>query len=93
MSNQIDVTDDRFGAILNCAVRYCLGRKTYMPSLVIDYIIPLIPHLSNNTLFVFQRDVSDAESFGGYGDDRLDKPAWMYFLDAINKELSERESK
>jgi len=25
----IDVKDDNFGAVLNCAVRYCLGRQTY----------------------------------------------------------------
>jgi len=28
---QIKKGDDFFGAVLNCAVRYCLGRRSYMP--------------------------------------------------------------
>ena len=28
------ITDDDFGALAVCAIRYCQGRKTYMPSLV-----------------------------------------------------------
>ena len=27
----VDIKDEDFGAILICAVRYCLGRQTYMP--------------------------------------------------------------
>ena len=42
----IDLQDDFFGTILNCAVRYAIGRQTYMPGLVIDFITPLLPHLS-----------------------------------------------
>lgn len=30
----IDPHDDDFGVICNCAVRYAVGRRTYMPSLV-----------------------------------------------------------
>lgn len=30
---------DEFGAALVCAVRYCLGRMTYMPGLVTDWIM------------------------------------------------------
>lgn len=31
-------TDKDFGIICLCALRYCFGRKTYMPSLVVDFI-------------------------------------------------------
>ena len=37
-STFIDLHDDNFGAVLNCAIRYCLGRRTYMPSYVIEII-------------------------------------------------------
>ena len=37
--------DGNFGVMQTCAIRYACGRRTYMPSLVIDYITPLIPHL------------------------------------------------
>lgn len=36
----IDPYNDDFGAICNCAVRYAVGRRTYMPDLVIDFITP-----------------------------------------------------
>lgn len=42
--------DDDFGAVLNCAVRYCIGRRTYMPKLVIDYIMPLLSFLSKRSV-------------------------------------------
>ena len=56
---QIDLSDDFFGATLNCAVRYCLGRRSYMPGLVMDFISPLLPQLSNKTLWCFDRDLTE----------------------------------
>lgn len=38
---KIDPSDHDFGLILNCAVRYAIGRQTYMPSAVIAFITPL----------------------------------------------------
>lgn len=52
---KIDLSNDDFGAVLNCAVRYTLGRRTYMPGLVIDYIRPLLPFLSSKTLWCLIR--------------------------------------
>lgn len=60
----IDVKDDNFGAVLNCAVRYCLGRQTYMPRLVCDFIRPLLPELSNKAIWCFQKDIKDQQSYG-----------------------------
>lgn len=39
----VDPASDDFGSVCNCAVRYCLGRRSYMPSLVCRYIISLLP--------------------------------------------------
>ena len=39
MSIKINLNDD-FETILICAERYALGRQTYMPKLVVDYITP-----------------------------------------------------
>ncbi len=55
----IDVSDDFFGAVLNSAVRYALGRSSYMPGLVIDYLRPLLPYLSNRTLWCMDRDIKE----------------------------------
>lgn len=85
----IDPADDNFGAVLNCAVRYAVGRRTYMPGLVVDFIMPLIPELNNRTLWCFDQDVTNAKYEGGYGDP-CDEKCWMMFLDAVQAERIKR---
>ena len=80
--------DNDFGVILNCAVRYSLGRQTYMPHLVINYIAPIIPHLDSNTLYVM---INDIESANSYGDETIDKPVWMWFLQQLQLEQHSRK--
>ena len=77
----IDIGDDFFGAVLNCAVRYCLGRRTYMPSLVTDFIRPLLPYLSKKTLWCFEKDIEGTDDYGM----DMDKETWMNFLSAVKK--------
>ena len=86
----IDLQNDDFGAVLNCAVRYAIGRQSYMPSLVIGFITPLLPHLNNRTLWCFDQDVTNAKWEGGYGDPKIDEPGWMKFLEAVRAERIRR---
>lgn len=79
--------DEDFGLVLNCAVRYALGRQTYVPISVCDFITPLIPKLSNKTLWCMEKDVANAYS---YGDEKIDKPVWMKFLDDVRDEINRR---
>ena len=79
--------NEDFGAVLNCAVRYCIGRQTYMPGLVIGYVTPLLPSLDDRTLRVFERDLSDAKYFG---DEQIDKPMWMAFYRSVVEEMDRR---
>lgn len=81
-----------FGLVLNCAVRYTLGRRTYAPGAVIDFITPLIPYLDNKTLWCFDRDIAEQEPFG-YGDPSIDEPKWMIFHNAVRAELKLRGEK
>lgn len=78
-----------FGAVLNCAVRYCLGRQTYMPKLVMDFIRPLLPSLSNITLYVMIKDVETANNLG---DKNIDEPEWGKFLIECKNELDSRKN-
>lgn len=55
----VSINED-FGTILICAVRYALGRQSYMPGLVQDYIRPILPSLDKKTLSVMQRDIEEA---------------------------------
>jgi len=87
---EIALDDDHFGCVLNCAVRYSLGRQTYMPSLVTDFIRPLLPHLSSKTLFVFKRDLEECNN---YGSPTIDEPVWKRFLSDVTAEYKKREGR
>lgn len=54
----VAITDD-FELMLISALRYAIGRESYMPGVTIDYIRYLIPQLSANTLYVMQRDIRE----------------------------------
>lgn len=83
-----------FETILLCAVRYAIGRKTYIPSLVIDYITPLLPYLSENTLRLIANEITEHEAYeGGLGDEKIDKPYWLDFLRKIRLEIGGRNEK
>lgn len=91
MDNMIDPRNDDFGAVCNCAVRYCLGRKSYMPGLVIDFITPYLPVVSDKTLWCFERDIEEHGKLGlSYGME-CDKVNWMRFLRAVKAEIETRE--
>jgi hypothetical protein len=85
----IDITDEDFGTIVNCAVRYALGRRTYIVSTVSDFITPLFPYLSSKTLWNIQKDIKGAYSLG---DDDIDKPVWIRMLYNVQAELDKREN-
>lgn len=87
----LDPADDDFGAVLNCAVRYACGRRTYMPDIVIGFITPLLPYLNDKTLGCMALDIRNADKlFGGWGDETIDKPHWMTFLGNIQKVMEEK---
>lgn len=65
----VDPTNDDFGVVCNCAVRYCLSRQSYMPSIVCRYIVPLLPELTDRTLDCFERDIAERKKTGfDFGD-------------------------
>lgn len=77
-----------FETILLCAVRYAIGRRTYIPSLVIDYITPLLPYLSEDVLKLIADEIIGHYTYeGALGDEMIDKPYWLAFYGKI---LAER---
>ena len=54
----VAITQD-FELMMISALRYAIGRYTYMPSVTIEYIRYLIPQLSAKTLFVMKRDIDE----------------------------------
>ena len=83
----IDNLDD-FELILSSAIRYSLGRQTYLPSVVIRFVRPLLPQLSELAL---RNIIKDIEKVSSYGNETIDKPEWMRFLTDVQFEISKRE--
>ena len=81
-------TDD-FCLVCICAVRYCLGRRPYMPWSVMSFIKQFLPALSDNTLYVMARDIAEADNLG---DAEIDAPMWAEFLAEIEKERKRRKN-
>lgn len=70
--------DNDFNAVLICAVRYCLGRRTYMPSLVTEWIMHnMHGQLPKKDLNIM---LDDIESQRGMGlGDPCDVQTWNRF--------------
>lgn len=89
---QITKDDDRGGAVLNCAVRYTLGRSSYMPGLVMSVIRPMLKDCNTKTIAVFVQDVSEwlerTQPETGFFDNYYDE--WQRFLETCKTELDGR---
>lgn len=80
--------DKNFETVLLCAVRYAIGRRTYIPSLVIDYITTLLPYLSEDVLKLIANEITEHDTYeGSLGDEKIDKPYWIEFLRKIRLEM------
>lgn len=86
----VAITDD-FESMLICALRYSIGRETYMPSVTIDYIRYLIPQLSANTLYVMQRDIRETITSYGRIKRKLYMEAEWIKLESVLREEYERK--
>lgn len=84
--------DEDFGTICVCAVRYCFGRQTYMPSLVQDFVRRNFKYLNDNELQVMVDDINFAERINQLGDERIDKPDWLKFRASVKSELENRKA-
>ena len=75
---------DNFGAVLNCAVRYCIGRSTYMPELVTSWIM----HNCNNkltykTIWCMKQDIDKSAKYIQLGQE-CDVKTWKNFREWLD---------
>lgn len=90
MNKTIKIGSDEFGLVVISAVRYALGRSTYIVSAVIDQIKPMLPYLSLDTLRCLKRDIRRSNNLG---DEKIDKPEWLGFLSDVQNTLANLESR
>ena len=78
--------DDNFGEVINYAVRYALGRRTYAAGSTAAYVERLVPQLNDITLRVLETDIASKRDLG----DSCDEEAWLRLLAIIRRERKER---
>lgn len=69
-------------SVLICALRYALGRRSYMVGIVTRYIISELPKLSNKCKKIMITDIEQASYYG----DACDKEDWMRLLEKLKGE-------
>lgn len=86
----IDISQEDFGTLCICALRYCHGRQTYMPSLVQSIVMSHFGDLSERDLKAIaddERYQSDMELWG----DHCDLVDWKNFYQILQEWQKERE--
>lgn len=86
----LKIDEQDFGTICVCALRYAMGRETYMPSLVRDFIRPILPKLTDSTIAVMLNDCDSQRRYNNYGNDHIDKPGWVRWEQELQSERERR---
>lgn len=71
-----------YESVLICALRYVLGRRSYMVGIVTGYIISELPKLSNKCKKIMITDIKQAPYYG----DECDKVDWILLLEKLKGE-------
>lgn len=88
---KIDISQEDFGALAICAIRYCHGRQTYMPSLVQSICKAHLKEFSDNDIGVMLIDCERMNDFD-YGNPTIDKPGWLAWHEALEAEKERRNA-
>lgn len=83
--------DDMFCEMMNWAVRYALGRRTYAASDTAGYMMRVLKLLDDQTIYVMLRDIEEQEKIGNLGHE-CDAAEWMKLKEAIQKEIERRKN-
>lgn len=86
---KIDISQEDFGTLCICALRYCHGRQTYMPIIVQNIVMGHFKDLSDVALEIIADDEqfqSDMNLFG----DMCDEVDWKNFYQMLRKWQTER---
>ena len=85
------ISDSDFRLILLSAMRYAMGRKTYMPSVVADYLKRHIQLLDNKFLTLAADDIQ--RYLEDYAEHEPNLNLWQGLLDAIETEQRDRATR
>lgn len=87
----MNISKEDFSTLCICAIRYCQGRRTYMPSLVQGIVRNHFDYIPDNDLDVMLRDCEFQRSMDLYGDEQIDKPGWLKWEQDLKDEIRRRD--
>lgn len=90
-TDMVRLLDEDFGILAVCALRYAMGRETYMPELVRSIVGPRLSKVTDKDLGVMLEDCRRQAAFGNYGHETIDKPGWMEWEKKLQAEKRRRE--
>lgn len=81
-----------FSTLAICAVRYCLGRQSYMPVLVCRIMKKHMDEIDPSSLIVLQRDVREYLTTDSYTYSYSDiKDTWNDLIKVIEEKIDKAE--
>lgn len=87
----IALSEEDFGTLAICSIRYCHGRETYMPSLVQGIVRSHLKELSDKDLHVLIDDCDYQNKLNLYGSELIDKPNWIRYKNDLLAEFKRRK--
>lgn len=89
------MNDEYFGTICLCAVRYAIGRETYMPSLVQGFVRRHIADITSTDIRAMILEIEERKTILRHrpfalGDPKIDAPGWIEFGEWLTQQLQER---
>ena len=90
---QIEIDTEDLGTLCIAALRYSMGRQTYMPSLVRGIVVQVLPKLSDRDIRVMHEDCAFQASTNQWGDEKIDKPGWVNWEKVLREEMERRGMK
>ena len=81
---------NELGTLCICAIRYCHGRMSYMPSMVMEIVGKHLEDISDKDLKIMVEDCDFQKKMDLYGDPVIDKPDWLRWKETLEKEKKRR---
>lgn len=82
--------DAEFGLIVTSAIRYAIGRMSYMPSVVCEFTLRFMPLLDSKTIHVMIRDIT--ETMERWQGELTDSELWLNLRAKAEEEKTRRIS-
>lgn len=91
---KLEISQENLGTLLLCAIRYCQGRMSYMPSKVQGIGTMYLGKVSDDDLTVMIEDCEFQETMDLYGDKKIDKPGWIKWKkDLLNEHRRRKDER